>query len=53
MIAASPLEAATSALYCIGCGVEFTSSNRACPHVSLCRGCEARAIEDVPPYLGD
>ena len=53
MIAASPLEAAAEARFCAGCGVELTRSNRSCPHVFLCRGCEARELEDVPPYLGD
>ena len=53
MIAASPVEAAADARFCISCGIELTRSNRSCPHVLVCRGCEAAALEDGPIYLGD
>ena len=53
MIAASPVEAIDSARRCLVCGIELTRSNRSCPHVLRCRGCEAELLEDVPVYLGD
>ena len=53
MIAASPVEAVAESRFCISCGIELTRSNRSCPHVATCRGCEARALEDAPAYLGD
>lgn len=53
MIAAAPIEAVADARYCVVCGIELTRSNRSCPHVLRCRGCEAQSLEDAPAYLGD
>ena len=53
MIAASPVEAIAGAKYCVSCGAELTRFSRSCPHVAICLGCEARALEDAPAYLGD